>query len=198
MFSFQRVCLFPPLNWRKIKEQIVETYWIYKLIFESIVFMKPVSINSNTNWLRPSEIPWKVLEKYRSSHQALSGAIRRSPREKLYHELGLKSLCLFYKIFKENKPVYLFNLIPTKNSNYNTRNTDKITLFHTKHNFFKNCFFPSPVIEWNMLDPNLRSVASLSVFRKNLLKFIRPSPNSAFNSHNCKKEWNTPQDYALV
>ena len=40
-----------------------ETYEIYKLIFESIVFMKPVSINSNTICLRPSEILWKVLEK---------------------------------------------------------------------------------------------------------------------------------------
>ena len=54
---------------------------------------------------------------------ALSGAIRGSSREKLYHELGLESLqrrrwyrklSLFYKIFKENKPVYLFNLILTK------------------------------------------------------------------------------------
>ena len=81
---------------------------------------------------------------------ALSGAIRGSSREKLYHELGLESLqrrrwyrklSLFYKIFKENKPVYLFNLIPTKFSNYNTSNTDKITLFCTKHNFFKNSFF---------------------------------------------------------
>ena len=45
------------------------------------------------------------------------------------------------KIFKENKQVYLFNLIiPGKNANYNTRNTYKITLFHTKHNFFKNSF----------------------------------------------------------
>ena len=69
---------------------------------------------------------------------------------------------------------------------YNTRNTDKITPFHTKHNFFKNSFFPSTVIEWNKLDPNLRSAASLSVFKKNLLKFIRPSPNSVFNCHNCK------------
>ena len=81
---------------------------------------------------------------------ALSGAIRGSSREKLYHELGLESLqhwhwyrklCLFYKIFKENKHIYLFNLIPTKKLDYNTRNTDKITLFHTKHNFFKHCFF---------------------------------------------------------
>ena len=98
---------------------------------------------------------------------ALSGAIRGSSREKLYHELGLESLqrrrwyrklCLFYKIFKEKKPVYLFNLIPTKNSNYNTRSAYK--------NFFKNSYFPSTVIEWNKLDPNLRSAASLSVFKQ--------------------------------
>ena len=47
---------------------------------------------------------------------ALSGAFRGSSREKMYQELGLESLqrrrwykkrCLFYKIFKENKPVYL-------------------------------------------------------------------------------------------
>ena len=79
---------------------------------------------------------------------ALSGAIRGLSREKIYHELGLESLqrrrwysklCLFYKIFKEKKPLYLFNLIPTKNSNYNTRNTDKITLSHTKHFFPIHC-----------------------------------------------------------
>ena len=35
-------------------------------------------------------------------------------------------------------------LIPTKNLNYNTRNTDKIALFYTKHNFFqkKKNFYP--------------------------------------------------------
>ena len=111
------------------------------------------------------------------------------PYRELYHELGLESLqrqqwqrklCLFYKIFKENKPVYLFNLIPTKDSNYNTKNTDKITLLHTKYNFFKKSFLPSSVIEWNKLDPNLRSTATPSVFKKNLLKFVRPSRNSVF------------------
>ena len=81
---------------------------------------------------------------------ALSGTTRGSSREKPYQELGLESLqhlrwyrklSLFYKIFKENKPVYLINLTPTKYSNYNTRNTDKITLFCNKHNFLKNSFF---------------------------------------------------------
>ena len=69
--------------------------------------------------------------------------------------------------------------------NYNTRDTNKITPFYTKHKF-QNVLFPSTVIEWNKLDRNLRSAASLSVFKKNLLKFIRPSSNSAFNCHNRK------------
>ena len=93
---------------------------------------------------------------------ALSGAITGLSREKFYQELGYyilriyqelrrwyRKLCLFYKIFRENKPVYLFNLIPTKNSNYNSRNTDKITLFTTTHNLLKNSFCPSLAIEWN-------------------------------------------------
>ena len=50
-------------------------------------------------------------------------------------------------------------------------------LFLTLSRFFKNYLFPSTVIKWNKLDRNLRSPASLSVFKKNLLNFIRP-PNS--------------------
>ena len=59
VFSIQRVCLFAPFDCRKIKEQIAERRNLLdiKFIFESIVFMKPVSINSNTNSLRPSKIP---------------------------------------------------------------------------------------------------------------------------------------------
>ena len=120
---------------------------------------------------------------------------QRIVKRKLYHKLGweplqrrrwYRKLYLFYKIFKENEPVYLFNVIPTKNSNYHTKNTDRIPLFHTKHSFFKSSFFPSTVIEWRKLDLNLRSAVSLSVFKKSLLKFIRPFPNSVFSCVNCK------------
>ena len=112
---------------------------------------------------------------------ALPGAIRGSSREKLYHELGLESLqhqhwyrklCLFYKIFKENKYIYLFNLIPTKKLDNNTRNTDKFTLFHTKHNFFKNCFLPSAVIEWNKLDFNFFEVLLVLLFLKRICEKV--------------------------
>ena len=52
---------------------------------------------------------------------AITGAIRGTSREKIYQELGLESLqlrrwyrklCLFYKVFKNEQPKYLFNLIP--------------------------------------------------------------------------------------
>ena len=59
------------------------------------------------------------------------------------------------KMFKGSKLVFIFNLIPTKSLDYNTKNTDKITLFHTKHNFFKIYFSPPTVTEWNKLNPNL-------------------------------------------
>ena len=112
---------------------------------------------------------------------------RGSSREKLYQELGLeflqrrrcyRKLSLFYKNFKENNSVYLFNLTQRKNSNYNTRNTRN---------------FPSTVIEWNKLDLNLLSVASLNVFKKNLLKF-----QIVFLIAATAKESNTSQDYAFV
>ena len=43
--------------------------------------------------------------------------------------------------------------------NYDTRNTDKITLFHAKHDFFKKKIL-STVIEWNKLDPTFRNTTS--------------------------------------
>ena len=41
--------------------------------------------------------------------------------------------------------------------------------------FFKNSFFPSTLIEWNKLDDSLRKCDSFNVFKKEVLKFIRPS-----------------------
>ena len=67
---------------------------------------------------------------------------------------------------------------------YTFRNLDKIPYFKTKHNFFKNSFFPSVIIEWNKLDPSLRRCDSYNVLKSNILKFIRPSSNSFFDCHN--------------
>ena len=52
--------------------------------------------------------------------------------------------------------------------------------------FLKNSFFLSTIIEWNKLDHNIRNSSSFNIFRKNILKFIRPSDNSFFNCHTPK------------
>ena len=117
---------------------------------------------------------------------ALTGAIRGSSKEKIYQELGFESLrvrrwyrklCLFYKVLNNEHPQYLFNLIPVRPTLYPTRNALNIPLLNANHNFFKNSFFPSTIIEWNKLDPGLRKAESLSLFKTNILEFIRPSPN---------------------
>ena len=95
-----------------------------------------------------------------------------------------RKLCLFYKVLENENPKYLLSLIPTRRMLYSTRNIHNIPLVNTKHNFFKNSFYPSTIIEWNNLDPHLRKSKNFLVFKTNILKFIRPSPNSAYNCHN--------------
>ena len=124
---------------------------------------------------------------------AITGVIRGLPREKIYQKLGFESLqqrrwyrelCSFYKVCKNESPRYLFNIIPIRNPAYSTRNRVNIPLFKTSHNFFKNSFFPSTIIEWNNLDPNLRNSDTYGTFINAVLKFIRPSPNSVFECDN--------------
>ena len=123
---------------------------------------------------------------------AITGAIRGTSSEKLFQELGLESLksrrwlrklCLFYKIFHKKSPSYLFQLIPPNNKVYATRSSrsNKISSFKTRRNFFKDSFFPAVISEWNSLDINIRNSSSSNVFKKVLLKFIRPEPNSIYN-----------------
>ena len=73
---------------------------------------------------------------------AITGAIRGTSREKLYEELGLKSLQLrrwfrklscFYKLFNSEHHHYLFKLIPLRSSSYATRNIHSIPFFKTRH-----------------------------------------------------------------
>ena len=54
---------------------------------------------------------------------AITEAIRGMSREKLYQELGLEPLILryrklFYKVFKNEYPQYLFHLIPVRHSSH--------------------------------------------------------------------------------
>ena len=66
-----------------------------------------------------------------------------------------------------------------------TRNSN-ISQIRTKHNFFKNFFFPSTINEWNNLDPDICNSESVVVFKSRILKFMWPKPNNIYNCHNAK------------
>ena len=124
---------------------------------------------------------------------AIKRAIKGSSREKLYQELGLESLkarrwyqklCLFFKLKKNKHPYYLFDIIPKILSTRTNRNHNNIPLFNVKHEYFRHSFFPPTTIEWNKLDNNIRNSESVSAFKNQIIKFIRPRPNSTYNVHN--------------
>ena len=101
-----------------------------------------------------------------NSALAITGAIRGTSKEKLYHELVLETLekrrwyrklCCFFKIFRNQSRKYIFNIIPTSVRPCNTKNATNIPQFKVKHNFFRNSFSASVVTEWNTLDQNIRN-----------------------------------------
>ena len=104
--------------------------------------------------------------------------------ETLQQRRWYRKLCCFYKILKSQSPKYLYSIIPIHNMSYRTRQCNKIPAINVKHEFFKNTFFPSTIMEWNKLDWEIKNSESIVTFKKRILSFIRPSANSTFNCHN--------------
>ena len=50
-----------------------------------------------------------------------------------------------------------------------------------KQSFSKNSFFPAVIIRWNKTDVNIRNLVYCNVFKRVILKFIRPEPNQVIN-----------------
>ena len=125
----------------------------------------------------------------------ITGAIQGTSRESLYQELGLESLrfrrwyrkmIFFYRIVNELAPKYLTDIIPTTNNrHYSTRSqtNSETNQFYTRTEIFKNSFFPFCIKEWNKLDVNIRSLSSLSKFKKTSLDSVKTDGNSLFDIH---------------
>ena len=77
----------------------------------------------------------------------ITGAVRGTSTEIRYNELGLEALekrrwyrklCCFYKVCNSNSPKKtIFNVVLVTVSTNNTRNTNNISQFKVKHNFFR-------------------------------------------------------------
>ena len=123
---------------------------------------------------------------------AITGCIKGTSRDRIYHEVGLESLkqrrwfrrlTTFYHILNSRSPSYLFSLIPKPIINNRTRSGVNIPLFKSRTDSFQNSFFPNAVKEWNTLNVIIRNSSSLSVFKKAIIKSIRPTLNPIFDIH---------------
>lgn len=125
---------------------------------------------------------------------AITGCFRGTSREKLYAELGIETLadrryirrlCFFYKIVNNFTPQYLRNYITIQDNN-NLRNRPPIKPIFARTERFRNSFFPYSISQWNILDNRIRSLPSISTFKRALLDFLRPKPPSDFKINNSK------------
>ena len=124
---------------------------------------------------------------------AITGAIKEMPKDKLYNELGLEylkdrrwmpRLCLFHKIYNLKSPKYLYNLTPSVNCFYDTRNNTNVPSFNCRTEYFKNFFFLHVITEWKELNINIKSMTAYAAFKIALLSFIRQKHVDTFGAHN--------------
>ena len=107
----------------------------------------------------------QVKSKQYKTALAITGAMHGTSCDKIYQELGLKSLksrrwykrfsCMF-KIMKKKAPNYLINLIPKCEAAIRTRNNNFLT-YNCRTDCFKYSFFPSTLNDWVRLDINIRN-----------------------------------------
>ena len=64
------------------------------------------------------------------------------------------------------------------------RNSNNITPLKVRHNFFKNPLFSSAISERNKLGSEIHNSASLEIFEKHLLNFIRTNSNNVCKINN--------------
>ena len=79
--------------------------------------------------------------------------------------------------------IFIAELIPSESHLYNTRNTRNITTYSCSNYALRILFFSWTINEWNKLNFNIRT-SSFNIFRANLIKIIRPIPNSVFGIFN--------------
>ena len=71
--------------------------------------------------------------------------------------------------------------IPTQlQLQYSLRSWDAVGRLRARTNKFQSSFYPNCMSEWNKLDPEIRNVPSIAVFKSKTLSIIRPPTKSVF------------------
>ena len=127
---------------------------------------------------------------------AITGTWKGTNLDKVYEQLGCESLTdrrwfrrltYFYKIYNNYTPEYLKSPIPPPKTHlYGNRSDNVLRGIFCGTNRYKKSFYPHSIQAWNDIGPDLRQAVSLSVFKTNILKLIRPPKNDTFGVYDPK------------
>ena len=176
------------------RDQIYKMHVRPHLDYCDIIYHKPVISNDSDSSLT---LNYQMNAIERTQYQAalaVSGAWKGSNRHKIYEELGwetldqrrfFRRLTQFYKIMNNLTPEYLkAPLPPLQGHLFGLRACNVLRPILCRTLRYQNSFFPDSVISWNNIGPELRGAISLSIFKKTILKIIRPVKRSLFKIHN--------------
>ena len=118
-----------------------------------------------------------------NSALAITGCIRGTLREKLYSELGLKSLSerrlfhrllFFYKIINGLAPAYLKNFVPGVILNLHNVRGHRDEWIHTRTLKYRYSFCPHAIAIncWHQLSSLIKNSLSINIFKKTLPGFF--------------------------
>ena len=118
----------------------------------------------------------KLEQTQYSAALAVTGAWRGTNRQRLYEELGWENLherrwyrrlCHFYNRKMLSTPQYLFEEIPPERDiSYNLRHARAYDPFIPRTVRFSNTYFQNVLYEWNLLDNEIKNLASLGEFKR--------------------------------
>ena len=125
-----------------------------------------------------------------SAALAVSGAWKGTNTERIYEELGWEPLYYrrwqrrlthFYNLIATHSPSYLYEYVPQcREVSYNLRQNSNYENYAIRTESFSHSCFPYCVREWNQLEPQIKSLPSVSLFKKKLIELIRPNKRSVY------------------
>ena len=126
------------------------------------------------------ELTHRLEQCQRQAAIACTGAYRRTNTDALLKEVGwpklesrrkYNSLVMMYKISHHMVPSYLTELLPLRQGRHHqTRNEETYTPIRSRTERHKKSLMPSMVRRWNALDQNIRTLPTISRFKRALQK----------------------------
>ncbi len=180
----------------KTLDQIYKMYVRPHLDFCDVIYHSPkISNLFDSSYRLPNCMDQIERIQYQAA-LAVTGTWKGTSTNKIYEELGWESLTdrrwfrrlvQFYKIKNNFTPGYLRTPVPPPRHHlFGTRSDNDLHSMRCRTNLYMNSFYPHSVDIWNKIGPTLRQAPSLSIFKCNILKLIRPQKKKLYNIYDPK------------